>query len=80
MLQGSDLARLLKEQRHEEVLERANIQCEPDSVDYIRVCAYVHVLGCVCICARVLGCVHMCTCVRVCAYVHVLGCVHMCTC
>ncbi|KAL5471361.1 hypothetical protein EMCRGX_G029472 [Ephydatia muelleri] len=37
MLQGSDLARLLKEQRHEEVLERANIQCEPDSVDYIRV-------------------------------------------
>ena len=61
MLQGSDLARLLKEQRHEEVLERANIQCEPDSVDYIRVCAYVHVLGCV----------HMCTCVRVCAYVHV---------
>lgn len=37
MLQGNDLARLLKEQRHEEVLERANIQCEPDSKDYIRV-------------------------------------------
>lgn len=46
MLQGSDLARLLKEQRHEEVLERTNIQCEPDSKDYIRVC--------VCVCCEVL--------------------------
>ena len=65
MLQGNDLARLLKEQRHKEVLERANIQCEPDSKDYIRVCAYVHVM-CVCMYVHMRVCVHVCVCMCVC--------------